>query len=116
MLKKACGQFGFSKPNRSQNFTSCTVKCIGLKDTPLGQASVFPEESWEEKQMHMDGFSRRCFLKFLKYIAHNLGDISQSCSVWNHNHLLFFCSAIQEHLPQGPAAAPDPAEERYKAD
>lgn len=53
---KICRQFGYDKSNRSQGLTSCSDKCVGLRDTPLGQASTILRVSGEAKQVHIEYF------------------------------------------------------------
>lgn len=113
MVTKACGQFGFSKPNRSQNFTSCTVKCTGLQDTPL-ELHISRRIVGRKTNAHgwlLQGLLSQIFLNSTpvrRYFWILLSLEPESPFI--------FCSIIKQHLPRGPTAGPDPAKEEHKAD
>lgn len=98
-----CRQFGYDKTNGSQDLTSCSDKCAGLRDTSLGQTSTFLRVPSVGKQVHLDCFCRSDLLKFSEMHSKEVKRcfLNKALSCLEDGSFFFVCCAIQQLLHAG---------------
>lgn len=114
-----CRQFGYDKTNGSQDLTSCSDKCAGLRDTSLGQTSTFLRVPRVGKQVHLDCFCRSDLLKFSEMHSKEVKRcfLNKALSCLEEDRSFFFCLLCNTAtITCRFHTRTEPPEQKYKAE